>query len=466
MRGFWHGLRETVGNESEFFNPQRYTLGFLVVLFIVVNLVSGLTPSFQSPDEFNHIKRAYLLSRGHVFQLKTENGCTGGDIDTGLLKYMSTYDPLPFHRDRKLSREETELSRKVNWEGTRSFSGFPNTSLYFPVIYLPQAVGLFIGETLGITVHDSYQVAKVLSLCACLGLVWLTTLIYPMPLMVFALYVIPMSLFQLGAASLDAVSFGLAALIAALFLRGCDAGKSYDSWMYGGLIVSLVVFVTARINFFPLAFLPILLYWQRRDKRFLYISIISVLFILLWVLYAVATVKGMPARPLSTVEIVVFYIKNPIQLLQVLGATFTDTKLLYSYCKMFAGVLGWLDAPINGTSRDIILILLGLGMAFTVSKGPFVSNRYGAVSLLVLTLISTFLMFLILLASWTQHPASVIEGVQGRYFTPVMIFLVYSLFGTRVHPYQKIAGSIILWLLLLVSSVATVHTLLFRYYLS
>ena len=40
---------------------------FLLLLIVVVLPISFLVPPFQSPDEFNHIKRAYLLSKGDVF---------------------------------------------------------------------------------------------------------------------------------------------------------------------------------------------------------------------------------------------------------------------------------------------------------------------------------------------------------------------------------------------------------------
>ena len=59
---------------------------FLAFLLLLVQAMSYLIPPFQSPDEFNHLKRAYLLSKGDIF-LKSKDHPTGGNSDPGLLDY-------------------------------------------------------------------------------------------------------------------------------------------------------------------------------------------------------------------------------------------------------------------------------------------------------------------------------------------------------------------------------------------
>jgi len=77
----------------------------ILLIIVILSLFSALIPPFQSPDEFDHIKRAYLLGKGQLI-LDTPTGqSSGGDVDSGLLKYMKLYRSLPFHSDAKVSQE-------------------------------------------------------------------------------------------------------------------------------------------------------------------------------------------------------------------------------------------------------------------------------------------------------------------------------------------------------------------------
>jgi uncharacterized membrane protein len=129
--------------------------GFL----LSVLLVGTLQPPFQTPDEFNHLKRAYLLSQGEIF-LNSENGHTGGNIDSGLLEFMSYYNAMPFHYDAKFSDEINEKAGVVNWSRNEVFSQLPNTAVYVHIIYIPQALLIKIAKSLELKIYDSYIFVK------------------------------------------------------------------------------------------------------------------------------------------------------------------------------------------------------------------------------------------------------------------------------------------------------------------
>src|SRR5688500_16538896 len=93
--------------------PQA-TAAFLLLLLIVVLILSRLVPPFQSPDEFNHLKRAYLLSRGQVF-LETTEGQSGGAIDGGLLDYMNMFGRMPFSYEAKVTQKLLRDSKSIAW---------------------------------------------------------------------------------------------------------------------------------------------------------------------------------------------------------------------------------------------------------------------------------------------------------------------------------------------------------------
>ena len=66
-----------------FWYSRKQALLLVAGLFLLVRLFGILTPPFQSPDEFNHLKRAYLLSKA-MFVIDSRGTHTGGEIDEGL----------------------------------------------------------------------------------------------------------------------------------------------------------------------------------------------------------------------------------------------------------------------------------------------------------------------------------------------------------------------------------------------
>ena len=59
--------RPIVIGTSEFWYSPYSAVGFILYLLILAQAISFLIPPFQSPDEAEHIKRAYLLSKVRFF---------------------------------------------------------------------------------------------------------------------------------------------------------------------------------------------------------------------------------------------------------------------------------------------------------------------------------------------------------------------------------------------------------------
>ena len=118
---------------------KRDAVLFVLLLFVVVQSVSTLIPPFQSPDEVNHLQRAYTLSQGDWLPTWRGNSA-GGAVDTGLLKYTDYYSAIPFDYSAKVTRTLLANSDNIGWTSERVFSDFSNTALYFPIPYIPQAL--------------------------------------------------------------------------------------------------------------------------------------------------------------------------------------------------------------------------------------------------------------------------------------------------------------------------------------
>jgi len=457
-------IRKNTMCDVDFWYSRNAVLSLLTSLFLIVLCISYLIPPFQSPDEFNHLKRAYLLSKGDVF-LHNKGQVAGGYIDNGLLNYMTLFDEIPFKYDKKLYNQGYSSSRQITWSGKKQFSPLPNTALYFPLPYAPQALAFIVGEHSSMTVSNTYYLARFFSLTATLALLGCALLLYPAPLILITAFITPMSLFQLGSASLDSISFAMCVLAASLYMRGGDNRYSFNQPMLYALTTCVFTLATSRLYLFPLTLLPSLLYINRRSYSYLLPSAILFAAALAWIGYSITTFRDI-SRGTSTMGIVFSNLQHPLNCFKVLYTTLSSNSVLTSYWHMFVGVLGWLDTPLRSDVYVSFGVLLFIFAVISFQRNIICLHNWRHIFLLLAALSSAFLLFFMLLASWTTHLSYVVRGIQGRYFTPIAILLSYAIFDRRLSKIEFRLGLIIIFLMICFSIASMSPKLLDRYWLS
>lgn len=399
------------------------SLWLLALIALSSLLLSVLVPPFQSPDEFDHIKRAYLLSRGHLLLQAPPGTASGGAVDTGLLAYMDPYWVLPFKPKQKVSGALLKKADSVGWSREETFSPAPGTGYYLPLAYLPQAVALAVGRHAGLSIDVSYRAARLLSLLTVLALAGLAMRLFPMPPVAIGLLALPMTLFQLSSATLDPVTYALTLLALACFLHASRARAETKPAVLVAFSVAVLVVITCRVHLFPLVllFLPL---WRMTGRRaVLWAGLVVGALGLAWTFWAMhATVDTrvvVGARPRT---VLLYYLTNPGTLPALIGNTLA--KYQVAYVETFLGRLGWLDAGFD--PEQYVWLGSGLLLLAAGSIKPFWRWTRAEIGwrllLLACSLACVALIFVALLVAWTHHPARTIEGVQGRYFwAPVLM---------------------------------------------
>src|SRR5262249_20232790 len=161
-----------------------------------------------------------------------------------------------------------------------------------------------------------------------------------------ALLVLPMSVFQLASASLDAVTFALSALVAALFLRGMDRDRAFNTPMHAALAVAILLLATSRIVYVSLGSLLLTMSWRRQLWRFVISALVVGVLSLCWFGYALKNVQELNAHvwgssDLSSTAIAMLYLRSPRSLAAVFWRTLSDGNLLLWHWRSFIGILGW-----------------------------------------------------------------------------------------------------------------------------
>ena len=452
---------------GDFFTIQKSKALLLTLLLCSTYFIfSILIPPFQSPDEYDHVKRSYLLAHGRIMLENPEGQSSGGRIDTGLLSYINAYKGLIGKPDTKLTSREITEADSIRWTGEEAFSPAPGTGYYFPLVYLPQAIGLKAGEVFSLTVDQSYRLARLSTLMVASIILFFAFRLYAPSFFALSLLIIPMSIFQMASTSLDVFSTALAVFSLSLFMRACSRDQAISPSLIYALSVSLFLLVSSKINLLPFIGLLLVVGWKAKGKKGLIAGLLVLGFAMLWILFALRNTVDMRISTGATTEsIILFYVEHPIAFFEVLYATFPVWG--FTYIVSFFGVLGWLDAPLSGESYNRLYFLVFSAFLVSVSF-KFCRLDWARRGLLVAcAAISSLLIFFALLITWNVHPAKVIEGVQGRYFLIPLLMLAYAVDGGSVSksPFFTAAGAAVLALVFLVSTYSTASALLGRYYL-
>jgi uncharacterized membrane protein len=241
-----------------------------------------------------------------------------------------------------------------------------------------------------------------------------------------------------------------------------------DSWRSSlALAVCVFILVTSRTHLLPLLLLPFFVAWRRKSARDLYLAGIVAVGALAWVMFALhSTTDTLLVRSQSSSQLLSHYAMHPQAFFNMVWATVSNPEVANFYQQSFIGILGWLDTALPSIFYP--LLWLGLGVCALVSVSlPASAADWSARCLLLLTAMASIgLIFLSQLVTWTAHPASLIEGVQGRYFVMPVVLLGHVLSGlaktpTRLH--SRLAG-LALSGFALCSLTALSMTLLSRYH--
>lgn len=445
----------------------KITLGLLVM----AALISSLVPPFQSPDEGAHLKRAYLLSKGRVL-LETPSGqSSGGYIDQGLLQYMNLNLALAGHSEKKVNADLLAKTWAIQWVGTEQFSESPGVGYYFPLIYLPQALGLGAGRLLRLNLDNSYYLARTLACLASLLLLAAAFKSYRPSYLSLGLLLMPMMIFQWIATSQDAIAVALCVFVCCQFIRLMQMpdGRALipTAWL---LSACILILINARTNLLPMLLLPFTLALKFPHKRSLWINAALLLLLTcIWTLIAMKTTVDLRVSiGKKPIENLTYYLLHPWEYLRILFATLGDSRSLRFYHNSFIGILGWLDTPLKKSWLLLVDIGLLISLVASISRQLIKTQKSAALSLILVAIASLLLTFFLLLITWTPQPAEQIQGVQGRYFWCPLLVLCFALTRPIAElelPRQKV-GWLGVGLVALCSFVYMPRILLERYYIA
>lgn len=447
-------------------NRQLMPLIFIVLALPATLLFTFLTPPFQVPDAMEHYYYARSISLGQFLpeQIEGAQVGAGGPITITDRQLVGIFRSIPFKPKVKVTSEMLENARKLA-RGQTVVQNYWGSAIYPPTAYVVPGAALFISDHFGLNPLSSYYSGRVANalvyvLVGALA-IWLT----PVAKFGFALILLlPMSLSQAGSYSADANVFALSALVCGLLAR--EAGREHLS-IFGIVLVALLLIPLAAAKA-PLIALVIPLTavaWRRSRTLAAFVGILLLLAFALWTVEFVLT-DAQNARLAtlhngSNAKQATFLLSSPFSVIPIAIHTIKANWLIYF--KGMTGIFGWLDTPLNGWFYLFTFICISVTFLKTLTEP---SLRLG-LPFLIASVLATALTFGALYLSWTPVGGPIVEGVQGRYFIPILFPLFLSVAGAiRCANVPDALGLVPVILLWTVSSVYVPIALVERFYLS
>ncbi|MCC6461642.1 MAG: DUF2142 domain-containing protein [Saprospiraceae bacterium] len=407
-------------------SPTRFFL-FTALWFGLLLVV--LTPPFQSPDEYNHFFRACQVSEGQWRPECPAANRLGGTLPAALDTLKTIFLPLKGRYEARVAAMDMKQALAVQASASsRVFLDFPNTAIYAPVAYLPQALGIGIARLLTDRVLLWLYAARLFNLMFWLSLVGLAIRSIPFYQWVLAgLALLPASLAIAASCNADVLSNGLAFWVIAVC---CRPLAETSGW------AAVLVLALNKLVLAPFALLLRFRQaenWKSALRRALLPAALAL---------ATAAAWGSLANdwfiPYDRYDIAVRdqQTLNPGvdpggQLAYVLGhpMAFARTVLgsalraFPSMCAHVVGKFGWeknyLPAWLIGALWLALLALVG------TSENPLSGlQRSWVVGICLLSLI---LWALTMYALWCPVGAPALDNWQGRYFVPLLPLVAMGL---------------------------------------
>ncbi|HVT44132.1 MAG TPA: DUF2142 domain-containing protein [Thermoanaerobaculia bacterium] len=390
-------------------------------VFVVLGLISGslfvfLTPPFQGPDEPSHFARAWEISRGRL-----QATAPSTPLPENLADAIAISSRVTFDSGEKVTISEITGSMRGSM-GERDVY-HAGAAIYTPVPYAPQAAVIallrpLIGESIALL-----YVSRLANLICSTLILAGSLAILPFSRSLFLLLALtPMFAFLRSTASPDAITGSVAFLLTALILRMSFSSDSPGRRDVLLLLACSAVLVLSKPIY---AFLPLLAcmiphqqFRSTRARTALAVSLLVItslaLVIAMW--NAHATFQSIRAdegiSPRLQLEAM---LDEPARFP---AAAFNDYAIHYRrYVAEMIGNLGWLDTPLPISAIAAWALLL---IAVALVDGP---ARLGVREKTICSTILAASMLLLsasLYLGWTPAGAARIEGLQGRYFIPLM----------------------------------------------
>ena len=401
-----------------------HNLTFMIVL--IFGLISCVaTPILDSPDEYTHLRRAEITSRGELFpEILNEQG------------YVTIQSIINIEKEQGksfLSAQQTDINNNKVQVAHIAESNFF-------VGYIPQAIGISLAKILHLSEIWMVLLGRAINVLFASAIArYAVKIIKGFKIPIMAICCMPMAVYQAASLSIDCTINYCSILTIAYFIRLYESiDKSITIRQIGCFCLICFIAGISKITYMALTCLIILLPKRKfKDSKSYYIAFIAVLSMgiiaVLWYIYTLGLPKIVNEQTnyliqnnVNIVEQSIFVMNNFLQVMHMLLR-----ELLANGQQIFSGffTFGWLSY-----SAPLLTYLYSLFYGSILLLYPNITVfdkkvKVGIIGICFLIFIATeTIMYL----TWTGVGSLSVAGVQSRYYLPLLALfpMFFNLNGT------------------------------------
>ena len=403
---------------------------FLILYFFMEIMYMGVIPLSSTPDETEHMLRSYGISQGDFVPESTETG-EGGSYVPANITYM-------WNRGGSTLKDMKD-NLLMEADDNRVFLTYSNTALYSPITYTPQAVGIFIGRLICNKPYVWAYMGRFFNMMTVGILIFFAIKITPVGKnIIFALSMLPINMYESASLSGGPLAYAVTVLIIAYtlwhkYVKDGKMNKRETACLYLILLFS----ASCKIVYVPFVLMAFIIPVERFEnkKKYAFHIICAAVMILLaslgWVSissrYLIEYTSGVDSFAQAK-----YVIMHPFMYMQTIVNTFMQVGE-WIIKTFFAAALGYFDVAgsyvmIVVSAVNLIYVCVNEKLNICVSgdkgEGDAGYFRLPAVMMALAALISGLFVLTSEYVQWTPYMNPSIDGLQGRYFLPLIFPLV------------------------------------------
>lgn len=423
-------------NGRKSYNIQNMFLMLAVTGGIAMGVIN---PPAQECDGWEHMIRAMDVSYGNVLR-------PFADVahEDGVIRVPENINDFSFRIVRANSGAGTAYIENLK---SQSFSDnsilMPYSGGVTSISYWPQAIGLFIGRTLGVSMYACVLLSRLFNLAVYIGITYLAIKRMPIYRELFTIVALmPLTIYQAASGSPDAMLNALCFLFIALcFNYALETDKKLD-WKHAISlsVILLFIFVIKYVYVcigLLVFFIPMKRFGEKKEywKAFGIAMIPLVLIGGYLVVHMFQSVQVLQATEDGMTQ-TQYLMQKPIVLVKVLCSTVIN---MFYQAMENLNMLGWLEYPL----ASLIHIVPCFVTAVACINADEKAKKLTSVQKLLCTVTGGLCIVAVMVGLYIGDGknnaigAAIVYGFQGRYIIPVISLLFIGMGSRKIENHMN-----------------------------
>lgn len=400
---------------------------FMIIAFTLGICYCIAVPFGQGTDEVSHFLRIYEISKKYTTIHYQETSEFSKEF-VALADYQANREIS--YNDYKENFEAFVMNTE---EKEDLIANYWNMRLYSPIQYLPQAIGVTIGRIVTDNILVIGTFGRIFGFLAWTFLCAYAIKIVPNKKTFFiVLCLLPVNIFSAICLSGDTLTNAVCMVFLAMIYRKVYLKEKISKKDKMVLILSGCLIALCKIVYLPFVFLALLLKKENFDNKKSYITFIVALIVLSCIVglgWLVIGSNNLIESNSASKEQVRFILDQPLHYCLIVLQTFKDkgTDYIYQFTTGY-------ELMCHGKTVIYPIISYCIGIAVILSLFICEDNKNTKLdivrkSFVVLILLGTCaLIITAIYVQWTslfEIGMYMVAGLQGRYFIPVAILLIF-----------------------------------------